>query len=102
MIVVHAVSRAKPEHRDEYAATLLQMQRSTHEQDEGCLSYRFYTDLEDDCRFICVEEWRDAEALAGHLAAPHMAEAREVLARTREGAGEITVFEAERRGLPET
>lgn len=100
MIIVHAVSRCKPERRDEHVAALLAAQRATNENDTGCLHYRFVADLEDPCLFTCVELWRDAESLRAHLDAPHLTDLRAVLAETTAGPGEAKFFEAEERPRP--
>lgn len=72
MIVVHAVVEALPQYRDECLALLRRMREETRSRDDGCLDYTFYVDIDDDCRFICTEVWRDEQSLRDHLAAPHM------------------------------
>ncbi|HEX9482358.1 MAG TPA: antibiotic biosynthesis monooxygenase, partial [Solirubrobacteraceae bacterium] len=42
-------------------------------QDDGCIGYRFYADLEQPDRYIFIEEWRDDEALQSHFTRPHTA-----------------------------
>jgi quinol monooxygenase YgiN len=42
-------------------------------EDEGCLGYRVYADLEQDERYVFIEEWADEEALQKHFAQPHTA-----------------------------
>jgi quinol monooxygenase YgiN len=49
----------------------------------GCISYAYAPDLLDPCVIRVSEKWEDGEALAAHLAAPHMAEWK----RVREGLG---------------
>jgi quinol monooxygenase YgiN len=41
------------------------------EAEEGCISYQFYSSLEDDNLFLLFEQWETADALAKHLAQPH-------------------------------
>lgn len=100
MIIVHAVNRCKPDRREEHVAALLAAQRATNQNDDGCLFYRFVADLEEPCRFTCVEGWRDAESLKAHLSAPHLADLRAVLAETAVGPSELTVYDATERSLP--
>lgn len=100
MIVVHALSRSKPAHRAEVAAAMLELQRATLAADDGCLHYRFVAELDDDCRFTCVEEWRDIDALRAHLAAPHIATYRSAVDGLMDGDTELRVFEAEQRAAP--
>lgn len=94
MIVVHAFLRCKPDRRTETVAALKEMRRATLVNDEGCLHYAYMADLEDDCSFVCVEEWRDMESLRTHIDSPHMAALDAVLAETAEGPEEIRIFEA--------
>ncbi|GAB3404026.1 putative quinol monooxygenase [Flindersiella endophytica] len=100
MIVVHAFLRCKPGRRDETVAALVEMRRATLAGEPGCLHYAYTADLEDDHAFVCVEEWRDLEALRAHIASPHMAVLDGVLAETAEGPEEIRVFEAMPAELP--
>lgn len=61
--------------------------------EQGCLGYAYAFDLTDPGLVRVSEKWTDAEALAAHLAAPHMAEWK----RVREGFGlsgrAITMYE---------
>lgn len=100
MLVAHSVFRSRPDRRAETVAALVAMQHATREVDTGCLNYAFMVDLEDDCLFTCVEEWRDAPALEAHLASPHMAALDEALARTAAGPARIRVFEATPTEVP--
>lgn len=100
MIVVHAFLRCKPDRREETVAALREMRWATLANDDGCLHYAYMADLEDDCAFVCVEEWRDLEALRAHIASPHMAVLDAVLAETAEGPEEIRIFSASETELP--
>lgn len=101
MIVVHCQLRSKPERLAETVAALVAVQRATRERDDGCLHYAYVADLEDDCAFTCVEEWRDLEALRRHVKSPHVAELDRVLAETADGPEEIRIFRAEPAQLAE-
>jgi quinol monooxygenase YgiN len=46
------------------------------QEDAGCLYYRFHESLTEPGIFILVEEWTDADALAGHIAQPHVEQYR--------------------------
>lgn len=41
-------------------------------QEEGCLRYDLFVDIEDPAKFTFIEEWVSAEALEQHRNAPHM------------------------------
>lgn len=71
MIVVTGTIDLHPE--DVWPATTIaaEMVRRT-EQEEGCLSYRFYVDINHLTRFRLYEEWRSEDALAHHMQTPHM------------------------------
>jgi len=49
-------------------------------EEEGCISYAFYTDIESPTRVRIFEEWESEEALAAHFRSPHMAVFRAALA----------------------
>ncbi|MGB1213313.1 MAG: putative quinol monooxygenase [Pikeienuella sp.] len=71
MIVVTGTIDVHPE--DVWPATTIaaEMVRRT-EQEEGCISYRFYVDINQLTRFRLYEEWRSKEDLALHMETPHM------------------------------
>lgn len=71
MIVVTGTIDVHPE--DVWPATTIaaEMVRRT-EMEDGCVSYRFYVDINHLTRFRLYEEWRDEEALAAHMKTPHM------------------------------
>ncbi len=83
MILVSGVFVLDPRGRDEAVAAAQQMAQATREED-GCISYAFYVDLEDSARVRVFEEWESEEALERHFQMPHMAAFREAL-----GAAEI-------------
>lgn len=95
MIIVHAFLHARTEHRAAFARTLRDLQAATLEHDPGCSYYACYADIDDPDRFVCVEQWTDAESVRAHLAAPHYLEADAVLDRLRAEPAEVHVFTAE-------
>jgi quinol monooxygenase YgiN len=72
MLVVAGRIAVRPECRADAVRLALEVAEATRAE-SGCLSYRFYADLEDPGRFFIFEEWRDAAALDAHFATPHMA-----------------------------
>jgi len=48
--------------------------------EEGCIEYTFTADVLDPSSMHIVEKWKDADALAAHFAAPHMAAFGEAIA----------------------
>lgn len=72
MLVVAGRITVKPERREDAVRLALDVAAETRKE-AGCLSYRFYADLEDPGAFFIFEEWRDQAALTAHFATPHMA-----------------------------
>jgi quinol monooxygenase YgiN len=72
MIVIAGMIRIDPAKRDAGIAAALDMMEETRKED-GCISYTFSADLADPGSFRIFEEWQSAEALAAHMASPHMA-----------------------------
>ena len=69
------------------------MARATRDED-GCITYAFYRDIENPGRFRVYEEWRDQAALEAHFATPHMAEFRSALRTIRVLGRDIMNYEA--------
>lgn len=63
------------------AAALKMMDASAAE--EGCLAYRFYTDILNLKRLRVYEEWRDEAALQAHQETEHMAAFKKTLSSLR-------------------
>jgi len=72
MIVVTGRVHVPAEHRAAFAAVATAMCAASREED-GCRGYRVYADLEQDGRYVFVEEWADDAALQHHFAQPHTA-----------------------------
>jgi quinol monooxygenase YgiN len=66
MIVVTGRMRIAPENRERFAEVATEMCRRSREE-AGCHGYRVYADLEQDDRYVIVEEWADDEALQSHF-----------------------------------
>ena len=75
MIVIAGWLKFKPEYRDEAIAALVAMHDASSAED-GCISYRFYLDIEDPSKAFLFEEWESQEALDAHGKTSHMAEYR--------------------------
>lgn len=72
MVIVTARFRPRPDRLDEFVALLKDVQAASRE-DDGCLNYGYYREVDDDFSFIAVEEWADMSALESHLRTPHVA-----------------------------
>lgn len=91
MIVIAGRVRIKPGLRAEALALARQIATQSQAED-GCLSYSFYADLEDQDTFLIFEEWRDEAALAAHFKTPHLIEFRQHLPRLLAAAPEIKKY----------
>jgi quinol monooxygenase YgiN len=70
-IVVAAIVTVRPEVRDEGLAALTTGIEATHGE-EGCLAYALHEDVEQPARFVIVEKWASADALAQHAETSHL------------------------------
>lgn len=57
----------KNDKRDEVMQTVRGILESTRWTQSGCISYRFYQDIENKNAFILVGEWKTQEELERHL-----------------------------------
>ena len=73
MILVTGYIDVDPAQRDTFLNAVKAVQAKTREE-PGNEHYVFSADLEDDGRFHVEEHWADEDAIAGHMASPHMAE----------------------------
>lgn len=62
---------AKPEQRS-VAVQAIQAVVAAVRQEEGCVSYAAYTDLEDENAFYLIGEYRDVDAVKAHMGMPHV------------------------------
>jgi quinol monooxygenase YgiN len=72
MIVVTGRVRIAPADRERFADVASEMCEHSR-ADDGCRGYRLYASLEEDDRYIIVEEWADDDALQSHFGQPHTA-----------------------------
>lgn len=50
------------------------------QQEDGCLRYDLFADIDDPTKFTFIEEWTDLEALTQHSKSAHLAKGRALLA----------------------
>jgi quinol monooxygenase YgiN len=70
MIVVTGRVRVAPEDRERFLEVATEMCRRSREE-PGCAGYRVYADLEQDERYVFVEEWADDDTLQRHFTEAH-------------------------------
>jgi quinol monooxygenase YgiN len=70
MIVVEAWMTSHPENVDEFAAAAAELVARTQEETDF-RAYRCCRDLDDQSRFLFIEQWDDRDALGRHARSPH-------------------------------
>jgi quinol monooxygenase YgiN len=70
MIVVTGRLRIAPENRERFVSIATEMCSRSREED-ACSAYRVYADLEQDGRYVIVEQWADDAGLQAHFREPH-------------------------------
>lgn len=78
MIVISGTIFVKPDKVAQAIEAAKVMMEKTAEE-PGCISYRFYADIEAPDVFRVFEEWESDEDLQAHFETPHMAEFRKKL-----------------------
>lgn len=58
----------KPGSEESWQALAAEIHASTHAEDDGCISFDVYRQLDAPREYVLREQWRDATALIGHLA----------------------------------
>ena len=91
MIVVAGSMPIKPEMREEAIQAALAMAAAT-QQEAGCITYRFYSDLAAPNTFFVFEEWASEAHLAAHFQTPHMAEFNKKLPALMADSGEVKKY----------
>ncbi len=92
MVVVVVRISSTPEKREELLRRVRGMVGPSRAE-EGCLSYRFYEDIENENDFTFVEEWESREALDRHFQTPHFADFMQALPELIAGAPDLKIHE---------
>ena len=93
MLIVTGIIEVDSGDREAVLPAAAAMAVATREED-GCLTYAFYEDIENAGRFRVYEEWRDQAALDAHSRSPHMARFRSALQSVRIVGRAIVKYEA--------
>lgn len=75
MILISGTVTVQADKIEEAKVAFIIMQDASAAED-GCISYRFFQDLEDPTVFRLFEEWETQDALPAHNESSHMAEYR--------------------------
>jgi quinol monooxygenase YgiN len=75
MILISGTVTVQADKIEEAKVAFIIMQDASTAE-EGCISYRFFQDLEDPTVFRLFEEWETQDALPAHNESSHMADFR--------------------------
>lgn len=70
MLIAIGSARARPARREDLVSAAREMTAATRD-DDGCVSYGFYADLDDPETVVSVEVWRDRQTLDAHMTHGH-------------------------------
>ena len=87
MIVIIGHVDVDPSIRDGLVAETAELQRSTRDDEPGCLTYTISADPADPGRIQIVELWQDAATLEAHFAHPNFAATGAVLRKVQRLGG---------------
>ena len=70
-VVIIAKIKVKEEFKEEIYTSLVELHKSTHTLDKGCLQYDLHKDIDDANSFVFIETWENQELLDAHMATDH-------------------------------
>lgn len=71
MITINVFLQVKPEKRTEYLTFIAELVKAS-QQDEGCLLYNHFENVDQPNQFIIVENWQDTSAVEKHNETTHL------------------------------
>jgi autoinducer 2-degrading protein len=93
MYTVLVTLDVRPEHLDEFLGGIRVNARASLRDEPGCLRFDVHRSVDDPCRFVLHEIYRDQAAFADeHRATSHYAAWREVAARCVRPGGHVNTF----------
>ena len=70
-VVIVAKVKIKKEFKEEVYTNLVELHKSTHTLDIGCLQYDLHKDLDDENSFVFIETWENQNLLDSHMSTEH-------------------------------
>ena len=70
-VVIVAKIKVKEKFKEEIYKSLVELHKSTHTLDKGCLQYDLHKDLDDANSFVFIETWENQELLDSHMSTEH-------------------------------
>lgn len=92
MLVVIATVPGKPEKRAEILAALATCAAASR-NDQGCQSYAFWSDVEDEHSYASIETWDSQSDLDAHMGQPHTLALVGALGDLVAGAPVVTTYD---------
>ena len=93
MIVVTGTFQVAEEDVEAARTAMITMMAETAKE-VGCITYRFYPDIEREGAFRVYEEWDNEEALKAHFNVDHMKTFREALSKINLLSRDVKMFKA--------
>ena len=91
MIKIVAKSVIKDGQKDIYLQLTKELIEKSR-QEEGCISYNLFQDINDASVFAFIEEWQDKKAIELHNNSEHFTRIVPLLADFRIGKGEVNLY----------
>jgi len=61
-------AKVKAGREEEFYKTASEVMRTTHAEDDGCITFTFHQHVQDPSWFFAYEQWRDQDAANAHFA----------------------------------
>jgi quinol monooxygenase YgiN len=92
MIKIVAKNFIKEDKMDEFIALAKNLVEETNKNDEGCLKYELFQDMNNPNVYTIIEEWENGEFLQKHIASKHFKEIILQIDPCCEKPGEMNIY----------
>lgn len=93
MLKIVAKNYVKKDNINDFISLVTKLVQETNQNDEGCIHYELFQDINDSSILTIIEEWESKEALAKHMAAKHFQEIVPMLAAFTEKPSENNLYQ---------
>lgn len=94
MFGIFASIMIKPEHREQFLATMEETARRSVQEEVGCVRFDVFREKDQENRYLLYEVYVDEAAFEAHLATPHARRAMEGSKTWAEGPFDVTRAES--------
>lgn len=91
MIKIVSKSVIKDEKREDYLKLAKELVEKSR-QEQGCISYGLFQDINDESVFTFIEEWQDQKAIELHNKSEHFTRIVPLIGEFRIGKGELNLY----------